>query len=429
MSTNKLRNMTAEESIELLEKLVSIFEERTYFGYNSSLINPFTEQLTIIKNVMANFKPNDDSNILDIHGISILNSILKVNAISERFTLKFFSNALKYEDEEESEYKTLIESADAEFIEFSNSKGYVGEDELVRVKKLLSDFSTGPVRIRPVKITENGSEENITEAFDYHLLVYLTKCLEIENIIYKSKYEKYRQARVYVQFDDQLRKRFHTAYFNDVSSCRSSCVGLCAASCDTTCYGCGGGCAGQCTEECADCSKSCVSTCSTDCVGGCKGCNGCSNSCDGCTNSCSADCGSNCTNGCGDCAGSCFGTTTGAVITCGCGGQCTTDCSTDCTGNSGAPTKISVDDPPVVIEPDTIPSPEDIQPHPSPNIPSHPTGGWVTDGDGTGHWEVHVGGETYRTDTMSTIGNGASNSGSSYKTPWGANSPNNYYQK
>lgn len=431
MSTNKLRNMTAEESIELLKEIKSIFEERVYFGYNTSLINPFQEQIALINNVLNTYVPNANVNILDIHGMSIVNSILKVNAISTRFTDKFIYNAMRYENE--PDYKSMIHSIDTEFVSYMDSKGYDGVVELNRIKKLITDLSIGPVRVRPVNLTVYGSEENITEAFDYHLLVYIAKCLRIENEVYKSKFAKFDELRIQNQTAGTL-KTFHTSYFNDVSSCRSSCVGLCSASCDATCYGCGGGCAGQCTAKCADCSASCTNDCAADCTGGCKGCSGCSNECNGCIAACSSTCGNECTEGCGECTGSCFGTTTGANTKCGCGGMCTTECSDNCTSNASAPTNISVDpEPPIVVEPDPLPPP-DISHRPtdpssyipSHTEPSHPSSGWVPTSGSTGYYIYNDGnGNTYRTDEMPVLNQPTGN----YKTPWDGNKANHQYYK
>ena len=450
MSTNKLRNMTAEESIELLTEIKNIFQDRVYFSYNTSLINPFQEQISLINSILSKYTPTDDTNILDIHGMSIINSILKVNAISNRFTDKYFNNATRYSNE--PEYLAMVNNADSNFISFVNSKGYDGSVELTRVKKLIDDFSNGPVRIRPVNISITGSEENITEAFDYHLLVYLTICLKIENDIYKKKYQQFIDAKR----SNAGSKLFHTSKFNDVSSCRSSCVGLCSASCDTTCYGCGGSCAGQCTQSCADCSKSCTMTCSNGCSGGCSGCNGCSSGCNGCTNSCTGTCGNTGAGGCEKCDGSCYGSTSGATLTCGCGSTCNTECGISCTSQAAQPTlhtgrpgpefigevnfpPETDDEPdppnpmviPGLLTPDRVDIPSPEPPRPTPPTPSYrgPSGGYHSNGDGTGYWTYDYGGETYRSDTNTdTNHSGGGNSSGDHNTPWGSNSSEEYHK-
>lgn len=412
MSTNKLRNMSAEDAVELLTKLRDILSERTHFQYNSSLINPFSKQLSYINTILSKYKPTDDlsKNILDLHGISILNSILEVNDISRNFSNKFTNNITKCD----SEFITELQELDNSFVTLMNTKGYDGDDELARVQRMLADFSTGETRIKSIRIQSNLYKDNITEAFDYHLLIYLIMCLETENDIYKKMRQKTLNGFV--------------TEFHDVSSCRSSCVGLCAASCDETCYGCGSSCSGECSSACGECASSCTVVCNHNCNNGCStGCDGCSSTCTGCFATCSNDCGDSCKDSCGKCDASCYGSTSGAVITCGCGSTCMSNCSTTCEGTANQPTPINPDpDPPTIVEPDPTPTP-DIPSGGYQNQPNHPNGGWVSTGTGTGYYQyTDANGNTYRTDEMPTNQNGSGSVGE-YTTPWGAASNHQYY--
>ena len=447
MADNKLRNMNADDAVELLLKLRSILDVRKFFGYNKNLVNKLKESFDVIQSVYDKYRPiagdvntvqtlgsRTMQNILDIHGISILNTLLEINAISTRFTDKYFNKAMTFQNSEDLKYAEMVNNTDQNFVLFINSKGENGTDELSRIKTLLSNFTSGSIRIRPVSYTIDGSEENITEAFDYHLLVYLVMCMETENSIFIDKRKRVSENKAAFIAAGNDEKMFHTSYFGDISSCRSSCVGLCAASCDETCYGCGGTCAGQCTSSCGDCSKSCTFTCASNCTNGCSGCSGCSNGCDGCSITCTSNCGGNCSNFCGNCDGSCYGSTTGATTTCGCGSECATSCKAGCSATSTSPTPVTTDpEPPIVIEPDPIPQPDSL--FDSQYVPSnygdpgnHPSGGWVPNSDGSGgHWTYNDGnGNTYNTGEMSNINNGGDGSGNTYTTPWGSTSTHKY---
>ena len=409
--------MSADDAVDLLTRLRNVLSERTYFKYNTSLINPFTAQLNYIDNVLLKYKPtaDDQTNILDMHGISILNSILEINSISNRFVSKFKYNANNCENK----YSDEISGIDERFVSMMNDKGYDGNEELNRVKQMFTDFDTGETRVRPVRLQSNLYRDNITSAFDYHLLVYLVLCLETENDIYK----KMRQEST----------NEYTESFKDVSSCRSSCVGLCYASCDESCYGCGASCSGECTAACGECAKSCTMTCNNNCSNGCShDCNGCEATCTGCIANCSGGCGETCKDSCGKCDASCYGTTNGAVVTCGCGSACTTMCSTTCVGENTKPGSTSPDpDPPIVTTPDPTPRPNPSTGFSNSPSSNHPNGGYVSDGNGSGHWEYYgTDGNVYRSDTNSNINNsGGSNSSNGYRTPGGESSTHRYYKK
>lgn len=403
--------MSAEDAVELLTKLRDILSERTYFQYNSSLINPFSKQLSYINTILTKYKPTDDvsKNILDLHGISILNSILEINDISRNFSDKFTSNISKCDDE----YTNELQNLDNSFITLMNSKGYNGDDELTRVKIMLADFATGETRIKSIRLQSNLYRDNITEAFDYHLLIYLIMCLETENAIYKKMRQKTTDGYV---------DKFH-----DISSCRSSCVGLCAASCDETCYGCGSSCSGECSSACGECANSCTVTCNHNCNNGCShDCNGCDSTCTGCVASCLNTCGDSCKDECGKCDASCYGSTSGAVVTCGCGSTCMSNCSTTCDGASNKPSIINPDpDPPIITEPDPTPDPSVPTPSSSSSNPNYPHSGWVPTTDGKGYYEyTDANGNRYRTNEMSSSANGSTGN---YTTPWNGSQSNHQY--
>ena len=91
------RPMSAEQANSLLQKISTELKRRNQWTYNRSIpINKrFDSNLNIIQTVEKNYKPQnstiDPENtthignpkvILDIHGMAIVNSILKVNSIN-----------------------------------------------------------------------------------------------------------------------------------------------------------------------------------------------------------------------------------------------------------------------------------------------------------------------------------------------------------
>lgn len=382
--------------------------------------------------------------ILDLHGIAIINSLLEIAELG----LRYISTIQKQIDEITNGATGSTPTAVGNRFALSyldlfnniNSKftATYGIETFERIKTMLnflsSATSTGVV-VKNINHNQVGQEEVISDAFDKDYLNYFMLFLEAENTLH-DKVLRYYKDSVYTQRDTMLseykankgkvgskqtdvaKKLKKFPRYIDVSGCRSSCVGLCISSCSSACYGCTDKCSGQCTAKCADCSAGCMQQCENTCQGSCRdGCSGCKTGCvSGCYTGCSSECGGECKNMCHtDCEGSCYGETLGFASSCAeCGTMCKGTCGNSCEDTTSAinpapdPKPITQEITPKPVDPPII-TPQEVTPT-TPNKPTqgdpggHPTGGWVTDGDGVGHFEVTTGTTTYASQTTTNIG-------------------------
>ena len=412
------RPMSADQANFLLANIEKELKRRHEWDYNSKIKpkHKFNDNLNTINTVNTRYKPSkstiDPENnvapignpkvILDIHGMAIINSLLKVNSISTKLgkadketitlTKRLIGGDIKpplsinYGRVWSHAFNTpatnnLIQSLDDLFKIIS---GDINDDTVLnRVYSLFSDSEmkskdvmnhiyitlrtfANDTPIHDVEDQEIGkyAEKNISLAFDYYVLTFLCMYLKIENDLYETlcnAINNYRDDTI----GDPTRSTTHFMSNNsplEPSSCRVVCAGLCTGSCFNTCNGCGG----QCTRYCGgSCDTNCLGRCDVDCKSDCNlscntTCNGCKETCDGaCSSDCTSSCGSSdCNSGCGTgCQGSCYMTNGGTDRTCGCGSQCSGDCGFDCGGGSNSvPLPVEPDTP--VITPDPDPDPD-----------------------------------------------------------------------
>lgn len=411
------RPMSADQANSLLSNIEKELKRRHEWDYNSKIKpkHKFNDNLNTINLVNTRYKPSkstiDPENnvmpignpkvILDIHGMAIINSLLKVNSISTKLgkadkdtitlTKRLIGGdirpplSINYGRVWTDAFNTpaannLIQNLDDLFRVIS---GDINDDTLLnRVYSLFSDsemkskdvmnhiFITlrtfaNDTPIHDVEDQEIGkyAEKNISLAFDYYVLTFLCTYLKIENDLYETlcnSINNYRDDTL----GDPTRSTTHFMSNNsplEPSSCRVVCTGLCTGSCFNTCNGCGGKCTRYCSGSCdTNCLGRCDVACKSDCNLSCNtSCNGCKESCDGaCSSDCTSSCGSNdCNSGCGTgCQGDCYASEAGTIHDCGCGSDCSGDCGFNCTGSSNSiPLPVEPDPPIITPEPDPDP--------------------------------------------------------------------------
>lgn len=407
------RPMTAQQAVRIMNRLHTELKKRQRFEYNPTLLKkkPFSEAIQSLYNILNNKLTDvkspipgdapyyDDSTlssdlneitkkiILDKHGAAIINSILKVNTISEKFveaadnasnivskyvgtdaTVELINNEPggiddPIRDYHQSEYMSeAIQSLINEYKSvISKPKDNKDTDEIMNhVYSRLIDFCTSvgeyhssheisdnvvtDVIVKPLPSTySSGKNHNqddfirdvISITFDYDVLNYLCDVIEAENNLFDKLFSITGKNQDHKSED--IHYMANRAPF-DQSSCRQCCVGLCAGSCYGTCNGCGA-CTSFCSGTCdTNCSGTCLNVCRSSCEESCKDeCNGCDGECKGgCILECTSICGTECTGKCGDskCASGCYGTTKDVSMACGCGSTCSSVCGSTCTGQS-----------------------------------------------------------------------------------------------
>lgn len=318
--------------------------------------------------------------IRTLDGVSILNSLIKINELDSSIRVKATSSLNAAEPGAKTDYNDtkngkwvsykFIKTTDTAIVNAWNAyRDTIKLDTeipkeryiyhiLVKLRdiiKYVKDFTNYMYTVLP---NTDGSEihQNISSAFDYDVLDYIVKIIVCENALLSAILSKYtvanKTADGKVTQKAQEYRQFNGAPFLG-SICNAVCLGLCKGSCAGTCNGCGG-----CTSYCdTSCGGSCVKVCETECSAVCQG--GCINTCNGCSQNCDVNCSLNCTGGCRntcggncgtECSGICKGTcNTGCFKECdtGCKNECNDVCGGSCETEASAKVTISNPNPPV----------------------------------------------------------------------------------
>lgn len=205
--------------------------------------------------------------------------------------------------------------------------GYVNDmlnNRIPQLIKYVQDFVQASTT--PGSRNDTGNQ-NITSAFDFYVLDYVTQVLEAETELYvairRAYGKKTPDAQGHYSSGDEYFQQNKAPFMS--SMCNGACAGLCYGSCIGTCNGCGG-CTSYCTSECGG---TCATECALNCRGACQGT--CIDECQGtCNDQCTSACYSDCNINCGiNCTGKCISACSTKCQN-GCLGGCKTTCDSGC---------------------------------------------------------------------------------------------------
>lgn len=378
---NGSRWKSTAQSVDILD--ISINNINAIFNTTTGDYNIEAGDATV-EGEDPSFTSSDANIIKAIDGIAIINSLLRINEIDDNIDdvantscnkiVKAISNGQTFTNHMKqylvneivhvdvypnANTDTDIINAKNKFVNVilintdTNDFNFESDDPTERnnqkeyIISVLSDISDIIKYVKAfttyyVEANADGSDvhQNITSAFDYHVLDYIIQMIVAENELFAtllSKYEKHivpdRLTHDSVPIDEQRIQYNHAPFIG--SMCNGSCVGLCYGTCITTCNGCSS-CTSYCSTYCgASCygtcgNAVCDSTCSNTCKGECK---------DYCQQTCTVSCGDDCDTSCIEsCLSECKGTCdTSCINTCDnkCVNECLDGCKTDCTTNCG----------------------------------------------------------------------------------------------